>query len=299
MINRGGQMEKYIFQRKEVGGLGKPPVIVLKEKEGIPYFSFPLLEQTGKVEHLFTTRMGGVSTGIYSSMNLSFTRGDEANAVKENYSRIASLLSCGVEDIVCSDQTHTSNIREVTTLDRGKGIIRQKDYKDIDGLVTNEKGLCLSLFFADCVPVYFLDPVKEVIGLAHSGWKGTAEKISLHMVQRMQEVYGCRPEDILATVGPSICQTCYEVSQDVADVFRVRFSSKEQQIEILKEGKEEGKYQLDLWNAVSITLLEAGILEEHVAVTDVCTCCNPELLFSHRASAGRRGNLGAFMKLKK
>lgn len=274
--------------RKNIGGLEKPPII-LKEKYGIPYFSFPLLEETKQVEHAFTSRKGGVSEGMFSTMNLSFTRGDKTEHVLENYKHVVMLLNCSIEDIVCSDQTHTTNIRIVTKEDAGKGIVKSKDYTDIDGLLTNEEGICLATFYADCVPVYFVDPIKRVIGLAHSGWKGTANKIVASMVNKMKDVYGCNPSDIVVAIGPSICQDCYEVSEEVANFFSP---------DVLKSGKEKGKFQLDLWKAVEETLLEALIKKEHIATTDICTCCNPELLFSHRASSGKRGNLGAFLKLK-
>lgn len=275
------------IKRKTSDG-GKSPSVLLRETENVPYFTFPMLEECTMVRHLFTTRMGGVSKGIYSTMNLSFTRGDAEADVFENYRRIAKIMDCDMEDMVCSHQTHTANIRKVTEADRGKGLMRPRDYEDIDGLVTNERNICLALFFADCVPVYFIDPVKEVIGLAHSGWKGTVSRISEKMVELMKAEYGCNPCDIRVAIGPSICQDCYEVSEDVAEHFRAA---------LLTPGKEPGKYQLNLWEAVRQTLLECGVKGEHIAVTDVCTCCNPELLFSHRASHGQRGNLGAFMKL--
>lgn len=292
-------MQEINIRRKSEGGLQKPPVIILKEREGIPYFTFPILEDAGIAEHFFSTRLGGVSEGSCATLNFSFSRGDREEAVRENFSRAARLIGCSVEDMVCSDQTHTVNIRKVTARDRGKGLTRPRDYADIDGLVTNEKGVCLALFFADCVPVYFIEPVKQVIGLAHSGWKGTAGRISSHMVKRMVEEYGCNSRDIIVAIGPSICQDCYEVSEEVADIFRREFPEQEMRRDILIPGKEKGKYQLGLWNAIVRTLLEAGIDYGNIAVTDVCTCCNPKLLFSHRASQGKRGNLGAFLMLKK
>lgn len=288
-------MKKMII-RKNVGGLDKPPIII-KEKDGVSYFSFPILEETQVVSHLFSTREGGVSKGMFSSMNLSFSRGDDMEAVLENFRRVAKVLDCNIEDIVCSDQTHTTNIRIISRADRGKGILFKQDYSDIDGIITDERDICLATFYADCVPVYFVDPIKKVIGLAHSGWKGTVGKISAAMVEKMQESYGCKPSDLVVAIGPSICQDCYEVSKDVAEEFQKVFTKMVEQENIIKAGKEKDKYQLDLWCAVKITLLSAGVKEENIAVTDVCTCCNSELLFSHRATAGKRGNLGAFLKL--
>ncbi len=262
----------------------------------VEYLTFPLLEQTGLVRHLFTTRIGGVSKGIYSSMNLSYTRGDKKEAVDENYRRIAKTLDCNLSDIVCSDQTHTTNLRVTGRADGGKGILFPKDYTDVDGLLTDEPGIVLATFYADCVPLYFIDVKRHAIALAHSGWRGTVARMGRCVTEKMRECYQTRPEDIVAAIGPSICQECYEVSEDVAQAFAQEFTKKGQEQEILIS-KGGGKYQLDLWRANEIILEEAGIPKEQIQVTDVCTCHNSKYLFSHRASHGKRGNLGAFLGL--
>lgn len=261
----------------------------------LPLLHFENLEQTGIVKHCFTTRMGGVSEGIFSSLNVSFTRGDDEAAVRENYRRIAEAMDVEVGRFVFTDQTHTTNVRVVTEEDAGKGIIRERGYTDVDGLITNVPGLVLSTFFADCVPLYFVDPVNKAIGMSHSGWRGTVGRMGKVTLEAMNEAYGTRPEDVFCAIGPSICQDCYEVSADVAAEFAKEFAGHES--EIMYPTIPE-KYQLDLWRANEIVLLEAGVLPEHIAVTNVCTCCNPKELFSHRASHGKRGNLGAFMCLK-
>ena len=262
----------------------------------VEYLTFPLLEQTGLVRHLFSTRLGGVSRDIYSTMNLSYTRGDKKEAVDENFRRIADVLQCELTDIVCSDQTHTVNLKVAAKEDGGKGIVLPRDYTDIDGLLTDEPGLVLATFYADCVPLYFVDIRKHAIALAHSGWRGTVERMGRCVTEKMREVYGTDPADIVAVIGPSICQECYEVSEDVADAFAHEFRMPGQSEEILIN-KGNGKYQLDLWRANEIVLQEAGIPAEQIQVTDLCTCHNSDYLFSHRASKGRRGNLGAFMGL--
>jgi len=259
-----------------------------------PYLFYPLLEQTGIVKHCFTTRQGGVSQGIFASLNLSFTRGDGQETVKENFRRVSQALDVRIEDFVLTDQTHTTNVRRVGKEDAGKGLIREKDYSDVDGLVTNEPGLVLSTFYADCVPLYFVDTANHAIGLSHSGWRGTVGRMGRVTLETMRREFGTEPERVFCAIGPSICQDCYEVSQDVAEEFIQEFPDRSQ--EILRE-KRDGKYQLDLWRANEIVLLEAGIRPEHLSVTDVCTCCNPNILFSHRASKGKRGNLGAFLSL--
>lgn len=262
----------------------------------VEYLTFPLLEQTGLVRHLFSTRIGGVSEGIYNSMNLSYTRGDRKEAVDENFRRIADVLGCKVEDIVCSDQTHTTNLRVVSHEDGGKGIVIPKDYRDVDGLLTDEPGLVLATFYADCVPLYFVDTKNRAVALAHSGWRGTVSRMGHCVIEKMQEVYGSKAEDIVAAIGPSICQECYEVSEDVAEAFIREFHMPGQEQEILIS-KKNGKYQLNLWRANEIILTEAGVPREQIQVTDLCTYHNSEYLFSHRASKGKRGNLGAFIGL--
>lgn len=258
---------------------------------------YPLLEATGIVEHCFTTRIGGASEGVFSSMNVSFTRGDDAAAVEINYRRLAEVMGTQYEKFVFTDQTHTVNVRKVTAEDAGKGIVRERDYTDIDGLITNEPGVVLSTFYADCVPLYFVDSVHKAIGLSHSGWRGTVARMGKVTIEAMQCEYGSRPEDIICAVGPSICQECYEISADVAEEFAREFAGHE--AEILRESpKNHGKYHLNLWRANEIVLMEAGIKKKHIAVTDVCTCCNSEVLYSHRASHGRRGSLGGYMCLK-
>lgn len=276
----------------------KSEEVVFEEKtaHAVPYLEYPLLAQSGVVKHGFSTRLGGVSEGVCSTMNLSFARGDEEEAVRENFRRMAQALDVSIDDFVFSMQTHTTNVREVTAEDRGKGLTRPLDYKDVDGLITNVPGLCLATFYADCVPLFFVDPVQKAIGLSHSGWRGTVGKIGKVTVEKMQERYGTNPKDVLAAIGPSICQDCYEVSEDVIDAFRSQFAKAYWDALFYK--KENGKYQLNLWKANELVFEEAGILKEHIAVTNVCTCCNAELLFSHRASHGKRGNLAAFLALK-
>ncbi len=286
-----------------------------EEEVCMEYLTFPLLEQTGMVNHLFSTRTGGVSEGMFESLNLSFDRGDDDEKVLHNYERVAKVLGSDVTHMVASKQTHTTNIRRVTNADLGKGVVKPRDYTDIDGLITDEKGIVLCTFYADCVPLYFVDTEHAAIGLAHSGWKGTAAKMGDCMVRAMQEQFGSRPEKLLAAIGPSICQDCYEVSGEVAEVFRKLENESGEILEeiresgcyddgsgkvrkILEPGCREGKFQLDLWLANLVILRNAGIPLKQIAVTDICTCHNPGYLFSHRASQGKRGNLGAFLMLK-
>lgn len=257
-------------------------------QEEVPYLTFKKLDQAG-VTHGFSTRQGGVSEGIYASMNLSYNRGDEKAAVDENFRRIGQAIGFDSGKLVFSNQVHGTQIHKVTEDDCGKVMT------NMDGLVTNVKGIPMYTGYADCVPLFFYDPSREVAAMAHSGWRGTVGRIGAKMIGVMETEYGCRREDIIAAVGPSICKDCYEVSEDVAEAFKKEF--KEWHWEEYLEEKGDGKYQLDLWKVNETMLLGAGITREHLDVTDLCTCCNHEYLFSHRASHGKRGNLGAFIVL--
>ena len=276
-----------------------PELMVHQLKNGgeLPLFHYPLLDQTGIVRHCFTTRYGGVSEGMFSTLNLSFTRGDVKESVEENYRRIAEAMGVSYEQIVCSDQTHTTNVRVVTEEDAGTGIIRPKDYTDVDGLITNISGITLATFYADCVPLYFVDPVHHAIGLSHSGWRGTVARMGKCTLEAMHREYGTAAADVYCAIGPSICQDCYEVSEDVIKKFRENYDENLWP-EIFYQ-KENGKYQLNLWKANESVFLESGILPEHIAVTNVCTHCNPDILFSHRTTGNERGTLSAFLALKK
>lgn len=280
---------------------GVVPGLQQNRRGELEYLTYPMLEQTGIVTHMISTRLGGVSRGMFATMNYSYMRGDEKAAVDENFRRTAQVFGTGPDAFVCSDQTHTTNVRVVSQQDRGKGVVRPKDYRDVDGLVTNVPGLILSTFYADCVPLLFVDPVNGAIGCSHSGWRGTVAEMGRVTVETMAEEYGSRPEDLIAAIGPSICRDCYEVGKEVAEPFWELFSQKRYAFadpdRIVARGRER-KYRLDLWKANEAVLLAAGLLKEHICMPDLCTCENPDYLFSHRASKGRRGNFGAFLMLR-
>lgn len=275
----------------------KQKIEVIKEinQHGVTYLSFPILEETGLVKQGFSTRLGGVSEGKFSTMNFAFTRGDSPEHVTENYKRMGRAIGVEETRMVLSYQTHTTNVRTVTEEDVGKGIIKERDYTDVDGLITNIPGVTLVTFYADCVPLYFLDPVHRAIGLSHSGWRGTVNRMGKVTIEAMKREYGSKPEDIIACIGPSICLDCFEVGREVVEEFNKEFDERYQSELYYK--KDNGKYQLDLWKANEIVLKEAGIKSAHIQVTDICTHCNPDYLFSHRTTGNERGNLGAFLSI--
>lgn len=287
----------YDLNRKENGaGVPGQNSVLTADGRELEYLTFPSLERIrfpegkGRVRHLITTRLGGVSRGEFSTMNFSLERGDRKEAVLANYERIGAVLGCGISDMVTSHQTHTTNIRRVTGEDRGKGVVRPRDYENVDGMITDEPGVALVTFYADCVPLLFVDPRHGALGLAHSGWRGTAGRMGECMVRAMKEQFGSVPQELYAAIGPSICRDCYEVSREVAEVFTDMLGK-----EVAVPGNRPGKYQLDLWLANELILKQAGIPGDRIAVTDICTCHNSDYLFSHRATGGRRGNMGVFL----
>lgn len=264
------------------------------EKKGVPFLQFEIFKNQ-PVIHGFSTRLGGVSRGEWSSMNISFTRGDNEADVKENHERLAAAVGYRTEDLVLTQQVHKTDILRVRKEDTGD-VYRypNRRIREIDGLVTDEPGVMLMTFFADCVPLIFYDPIKKAVGNAHSGWRGTVGAMGQKMVERMHEEFGSRPEDILAVIGPSICRNCYEVSDDVIAEFHKAFPW----MTGFYEDKGNGHAMLDLWEANRQILLHAGCLEEHIQVSGLCTNCHPNLLFSHRYTGGKRGNLCAVIGLQ-
>lgn len=269
---------------------------MIKFKDNVPYISYRALADIKWLKNGFSTRLGGVSEGVLSTMNLGFGRNDLPENVVKNHEIIANAIGFNPENIVASKQTHTTNVKIVSKKDCGKGIYRERDYDDVDGMITNEKGIVLATYFADCVPLYMVDTKNKAIGLSHSGWRGTVGKIGKVTLDLMKETYGTNPKDVIACIGPSICRDCYEVSEDVATEFEAAFKGRKKDILI---NKGNGKYQLDLWECNYIIFKECGVYEENIHMPDICTCHNMEMMFSHRATQGRRGNLAAFLSIDK
>ena len=223
----------------------------------IKYFSIPELDATGKVKTLFTT-----------SKDIAWNFQDVSS--RENYIALGQQLGLLPADMVKTKQRHTDIIKIVNRKNGGDGILHPLDENDpCDGLITNEKNLLLCTVEADCVPVYFYDCVKEVIAMVHSGWKGTVKKISEVTIKKMKDEFGCRSEDMMVAIGPHICKDCYEVGQDVFEEFEQSFDAVE--MEKIFTRKNQEKYLLNLQEAVKMTLLKNGILEENIFLTSVCT----------------------------
>lgn len=249
-------------------------------------------EAAGGVAHGFSTRSGGVSTGIYESMNLGSNRGDEPEHVRENYRRFFAVIGGDVESMALSNQVHGDVVRVVTAADRKADLYAEEPY-EADGLVTDIPGLALVIFGADCLPILFYDPVRRVIAAAHAGWRGTASGIVERAVEKLL-FYGCRPEDILAAVGPGISGCCFETREDVPNAMTAALGVAA--TPFIKP-VENGKFHVDLKGLNVLRLERAGLLSEHISVSRECTACQPEKYWSHRVTNGKRGSQAAVIQL--
>jgi len=260
-----------------------------------PVLTFKALDSLPFIRHGLSTRLGGVSDDVWQSMNLGFTRGDDENKVRENFKRICKAIGIKDNKLISVSQVHSDKIQLVTKEDCGKGFHIKRDYESADALITNERGVPLVVYVADCVPIYLVDRKNHAIGLVHSGWRGTVLHISAKTILKMKEVFHTDEKDIVAVIGPSICGKCYEVGEEVAEEFHIAFPKED--IPYFLKKKENGKYQLDLWKANEIILRNQGVPASQISVSGVCTSCHNKLLFSHRATQGKRGSLAGFMQI--
>ena len=270
-------------------------------EHSLPLIESPLLQEIRGLRHGFSTRKGGVSKEHLSSLNLGFNLGDEREKVLENFRILGSLFEAKPEDFVLTQQTHSVNVRHVGREDRGKGIFRERNYTDVDALITNEEGVILTAFSADCVPILFYDKGHRAIASCHSGWRGTHGRILARVIEAMQREFSSKPEEIYIAIGPSICKNCYEVSEDVGEAFLEAFPALREETKNASpiERVSEEKFHIDLWELNRIIALEAFIPPENISISGYCTMERPDLFFSHRYSQGRRGVQGAFISLNK
>lgn len=257
---------------------------------GVCFDTAELLSAAGGVRHGFSTRIGGVSEGIWTSMNLGTTRGDDPAAVRENYRRFCAAVGVNGGKIVMSNQIHSDVVRIVTAADVKADLYAPEGY-ETDGLLTDLPGVTLVVFAADCIPVLLYDPVRKVAGAVHAGWRGTAAGIARKAAERMKEVYGCKGEDILCAIGPGIGRCCFETHEDVPNAMTGALGSAALPY---VESLSGGKFKVDLKGLNAAWIRRAGVAKEHIAVSDACTVCRSGRYWSHRATGGQRGS-GASM----
>ena len=245
------------------------------------------------IRHGFSTRCGGVSSGELSSLNLRGAKhGDTAENVQENYRRFCAAIGVDVRNVVLSQQEHKDNVRLVTREDAGKGLWRERDYREIDGLITNVPGMVLCVFSADCNVILLHDPVHHAIGACHAGWRGTALGIAAKTVGAMEANYGTRPQDLRAAIGPAIGPCCFETDDDVPEAMRLSLGQ-DAETYMSRQGD---KWHLDLKGLNALWLKRAGV--ENTDICADCTMCHPELYWSHRLLGERRGVQAAMISLE-
>ena len=269
--------------------------MTLNNAHTVPYLTYNSLSEINFINHAFSTRLGGVSEGEFTSMNMAFNRGDNPESVTENYKRICKSAGFDFDSLTASAQDHNTFVRAVTSENKGVGIYKPRDLQSVDALITNEKGVTLVTYYADCTPLFFVDTKQKAIGLAHAGWRGTVGRIGEKVVNKMTELYGTNPADIVAAIGPAISVCCYEVDKPCADNF---YALSDLDSSRFVFPKDNGKYMIDLLETNRQILVAAGVKNENITVSDVCTNCNSELLWSHRATKGKRGTMSAFMCIK-
>ncbi len=242
------------------------------------------------VVHCFTTRLGGVSSGTLSSMNIGMGRGDDPKNVIENYRILGNALDFDPNQLVLTHQIHTDIVRLVTRRDH-LGFDHHA-YPECDGLITCDPGTALVVFTADCTPVLLHDPVTGAVGACHAGWRGTAADIAGKTVRAMVAAFGCEPANIRAAIGPNLGHCCFETDGDVPDAMKKTYGPAAE--EFIRSAGE--KYYVNLKEINAISLRQAGV--KHIEISTACTKCNPQTYWSHRLHGPTRGSQGAIIVCK-
>ena len=261
-----------------------------KNSNGVVTLHCRALDEIKGLSHCFTTRQGGISTGHLSSMNLSFSR-EERSVVEENYRRLCQAEGFCMERMTLTDQTHTARVRLVDERSAGMGMSKESDIRETDGLITSLSQTPLAVFVADCAPILMCDTITGAIAAVHSGWRGTREGIAAVALDKMNKQFGTQAKDVIAAVGPCIDKCCYEVGED----FRAEWNRSDDAQFFTSTSN--GKYLFDLKGANRQVLEKAGVGE--IYICKECTCCQSELLFSHRATKGKRGNMAGIIQITK
>lgn len=261
--------------------------IMIEQNSGnIKLLKFQNLLNQKESIHFSSTRIGGGSKGILSTLNLGYTVDDNPKLVTKNIELLQNSIGLKNSKIVFPNQTHSNNV----------GIVEndQDTFSDTDALVTNKPGICIAVRTADCVPILLLDPVHKVVAAVHSGWKGTIKKISQVTIETMQQQFGTNPHDIVASIGPSIGSDVYEVGYEVVEQFNNEFGKNV----VIVPRPNSNKGLLNLWKANKLILLESGVQENNIEIAELCTYSNPKLFYSARRDSVKCGRLASGIMIK-
>ena len=266
-------------------------VFSVNRNDGVTYLTYDALSAIPFLHHAFTTKLAEGTRTVHP-MDMDFDH-DDYDAVTENYRMICRAAGFDYSSLVASSQDHHTFVRVVTSAEKGIGIFRGKDIESVDALVTNEPGVTLCTYYADCTPIFFVDTVKKAIGLAHAGWRGTVKQIAKEVIDVMIKNFGTDPADLVCAIGPNIMKCCYEVDEPCAKEFYA-LGLESDRFVFPKEG---GKYMVDMLECNRQILVRCGVKPENITISDLCTKCNSDLLWSHRATGGDRGTMCALLRV--
>ena len=242
------------------------------------------------VPHCFTTKKGGVSTGVMAGLNIAIKDGETKENVRKNLEILGNAIGFGIDDLVLTRQIHSDIVRVVNRNDCNGYIHR--DYPECDALVTKTAGVALMIFTADCTPLLFHDPVTGAVGAAHAGWRGTASQIGARVVEAMVRSFGCDPANIRAAIGPNVGFCHFETDADVPEAMIASYGD-EVKAYIRPQGE---KFYLDLKAINALSLRRCGVTQ--IEISDDCTMCRPDKYWSHRITGSQRGSQGAIIVCK-
>ncbi len=262
----------------------------------IDLFLFENLSNFKNIVHFITSRKGGNSTGTFKGLNIGFNSGDDNQKVLSNRHVLSNAVNIPPDNFTFANQTHSSNIAVIDNNARGLGFTDNKNsINDKDSLITATANICITIQVADCVPVFLYDSKKHVIAAVHAGWKGTVKQITGKTVNILIDLYGSKPGNIFAGIGPSIGPCCYETGENVYNEY---INSDIPEKDSIKPSAKTGKYYFDLWEANRSQLISSGIKPGHIETASICTKCNNELFYSFRAAGGSTGRFAAGIMLK-
>lgn len=262
----------------------------IQERDGVVYYTIPSFSALGFLKHGFSTRIGGVSSGCFQSLNMSFSRETASlENVVENVRRMGAAIGIALEDMVRCNYEHGTNVLVIDRSMAGEGILRPHEMPFCDGLIATDSSVAAVTLHADCNPIFFADKRGRAAGVCHAGWRGTLGGVTANILGKLREL-GVGPGDVLFGIGPSIGPCCFEVQDDVSSQFLEKYGD-----EVVE--RRDGRQFVDLWRTLALQLEAMGVPPENVTFSMQCTYCREELFYSHRRDKGQTGAMGSFIQL--